>query len=50
MTFSSTVNGSTSMKCWWTMPIPAAIASSEERIRHRPAVDADFAGVGLVEP
>ena len=26
--FSSTVNGSTSMKCWWTMPMPARIASS----------------------
>ena len=23
ITFSSTVNGSTSMKCWWTMPMPA---------------------------
>ena len=32
MTFSSTVNGSTSMKCWCTMPMPAAIAASEERI------------------
>ena len=26
-TFSSTVKGSTSMKCWWTMPIPARIAA-----------------------
>ena len=25
--FSRTVNGSTSMKCWWTMPMPALIAS-----------------------
>jgi hypothetical protein len=25
--FSATVIGSTSMKCWWTMPIPRAIAS-----------------------
>ena len=26
-TFSATVNTGTSMKCWWTMPMPAAIAS-----------------------
>ena len=32
MTFSSTVSGSTSMKCWWTMPMPARIASAGERI------------------
>lgn len=25
--FSSTVKGSTSMKCWWTMPMPARMAS-----------------------
>ena len=29
-TFSATVNTGTSMKCWWTMPIPAAIASAGE--------------------
>ena len=27
MTFSATVNTGTSMKCWWTMPMPAAMAS-----------------------
>ena len=27
MTFSATVNTGTSMKCWWTIPIPAAMAS-----------------------
>ncbi len=26
-TFSSTVKGSTSMKCWWTMPMPARMAA-----------------------
>ena len=26
------VNGSTSMKCWWTMPIPTRIASCGPRI------------------
>src|SRR6266511_427689 len=26
--FSATVNTGTSMKCWWTMPMPAAIASA----------------------
>ena len=48
--FSSTVNGSTSMKCWWTMPMPArdrvlrAVGSCR-----RLAVDQDLAAVGLVE-
>ena len=31
MMFSVTVNGSTSTKCWWTMPIPSAIASRGDR-------------------
>ena len=47
--FSSTVNGSTSMKCWWTMPMPALIASCGPRMRALPAVDQDRAAVGLVE-
>ena len=34
--FSRTVNGSTSMKCWWTMPMPALIASCGPRIARRP--------------
>ena len=37
------------MKCWWTMPIPAWIASRAEREGDRLAVDADLAGVRLVE-
>src|SRR4051794_13685149 len=28
ITFSATVNAGISMKCWWTMPMPAAMASS----------------------
>jgi hypothetical protein len=35
MMLSSTVRGSTSMKCWWTMPIPWEIASAGERIATR---------------
>ena len=31
VTFSATVNTGTSMKCWCTMPMPAAIASFGER-------------------
>ncbi len=49
MTFSSTVKGSTSMKCWWTMPMPSAMASLGVLIDDRLAVDADLAAVGLVE-
>ncbi len=49
MTFSSTVKFSTSMKCWWTMPMPAAIAAWLSGMRDRLAVDADLAAVGLVE-
>ena len=30
MTFSATVKTGTSMKCWCTMPMPAAIASLGE--------------------
>ena len=42
-TFSSTVRLSASMKCWCTMPMPAAIASAGEWKRHLLAVDADRA-------
>jgi hypothetical protein len=28
--FSATVNGETSRKCWWTIPIPTSIASLGE--------------------
>jgi len=30
ITFSATVKTGTSMKCWWTMPMPAAMASPGE--------------------
>ena len=33
MMFSATVNTGTSMKCWWTMPIPCLIASLGEVMR-----------------
>ncbi len=37
-TFSSTVRLSASMKCWCTMPMPAAIASAgEEKLTGRPS-------------
>ena len=32
MMFSATVKGSTSTKCWWTMPMPRAIASRGDAI------------------
>ncbi len=32
MIFSVTVRGGTSMKCWWTMPIPWEMASCGEVI------------------
>ena len=39
MTFSSTVKGGTSMKCWCTMPMPARIASLALRIETgRPSI------------
>ena len=38
------------MKCWCTMPMPAAIASPGPVKVHRLAVDQDLALVGLVEP
>ncbi len=30
--FSATVMTGMSMKCWWTMPMPAAMASFDERM------------------
>ena len=47
--FSVTVCDGTSVKCWWTIPSPAAIASRGEPERDRPAVDADLARVRPVE-
>ena len=49
MRFSATVKTSTSMKCWCTMPIPAAIASLGLAGR-ADAVDEDRALVGLQQP
>ena len=49
MTFSTTVSGSTSMKCWWTMPMPARDRVRRRADRDRLAVDADLAGIRLVE-
>ena len=34
-TFSVTVSVGTSMKCWWIMPIPAAMAEAGDRTRER---------------
>jgi len=42
------VNGSTSMKCWWTIPILAASASWAAADNRRPAAYEDLASVGLV--
>ena len=47
--FSVTVCDGTSVKCWWTMPMPASIASRGDRNDDRPAVDADLALVRPVE-
>ena len=43
------VSGSTSMKCWCTMPMPAWMASFGRADGDRLAVDTDLAGIGLVE-
>ena len=48
--FSVTVWVGTSVKCWWTMPRPAAMASRGERKSTGRPNDADLAGVGPVEP
>ena len=48
--FSSALNGRTSLKCWCTMPIEFALASSGPRIATRCAVDADLALVRRIEP
>ena len=47
-TFSHTVKLSASMKCWNTMPMPAAMASVGERKCTLDAVDGDRALVGSV--
>jgi len=39
MTFSATVKTGTSMKCWWTMPMPALIASfGESKVTGSPSI------------
>ncbi len=38
-TFSRTVRLSASMKCWWTMPMPRAMASAgEEKATRSPSI------------
>ena len=48
-TFSATVKTGTSMKCWWTMPMPAAMASPGPVKCYDLAVDEDLAFGGRVE-
>ena len=48
-TFSATVRVSTSMKCWWIIPMPRAMASVGLRDVDRFAVESDLALVGPVE-
>ena len=50
ITFSVTVNGSTSTKCWWTIPIPCAIATARRRDLDLLAVHDDASLVGRVHP
>jgi hypothetical protein len=49
MTFSSTVKFSTSMKCWWTMPMPGGDGGVRVLDHGFLAVNEDVAIVGLVE-
>ena len=48
--FSATVRTGTSMKCWWTMLMPLAIASDGLLIVDRRPVEQDLALVGRGEP
>ena len=41
--FSATVKTGTSMKCWWTMPMPRAMASDGPAMVDRLAVEQDLA-------
>ena len=50
ITFSATVNTGISWKCWWTMPMPWAIASCTPVELDLLAAHPDRAGVGLVQP
>ncbi len=49
ITFSSTLSGGTSMKCWMHHADAVADRLARGADAHRLAVDADFAGVGFVE-
>ena len=49
-TFSATVKTGTSMKCWWTMPMPGAHGVARAGEGDRDVVDEDLAVVGVVEP
>ena len=48
--FSATVKTGTSMKCWWTMPIPRAMASDGEAMLDGLAVEQDLALVRGEQP
>ena len=48
--FSATVMTGMSMKCWWTIPIPSAIASLGDGDLDAPAPHADLALVRAGEP
>ena len=50
VTFSATVNTGTSMKCWCTIPMPAAMASFGECELDLLAVEQDLALVRLQQP
>ena len=49
-TFSVTVCDGTSVKCWWTMPMPGRDRVARRAERDRLAVDQDLARVRPVEP
>jgi hypothetical protein len=47
--FSATVSVSTSMKCWWTMPMPCVDRVARRAHHDRRPVDLDRARVGLLQ-
>ena len=49
-TFSATVSEGTSLKCWWTMPMPAAMAAAGLGRTLLLAIDEDLALVRLQQP
>ena len=48
--FSATLSTGTSMKCWWTMLMPRAMASDGPSILTARAVEQDLAAVGRGQP